>query len=169
MKKTSILFVHENALDDAMALAMIVDKAKKEESSVIEVDLNDWNALNRIETALGEDVEHVMMYYNYSRTARVDEFLRHIDYDKTKLIAVPYATAPCISWTYKADEELARTIQYFTVADRYSLPCIMAYLLLRKMGITDFAHFLARNGAIHLYDITRDEAVIAYLSPRRTS
>lgn len=169
MHQNSLLFLHENTLSDGLALALVSERAKKDGLPVTVVDIAADNAINIVEATFAYS-ETVDVYYRIDMVARVDKLLRDVTYEPYRMFAVPYAAPACVQWTYiGADKELVRTITYLDMADPYSLASIVAYMLMRKMGIIDFANYLMEHGATPLYDIVRDDAVIGYLSPERTS
>lgn len=169
MRQNSILFLHESTLDDGLALALVCERAKNEGLSVTAVDIAADNAVNIAEATFGLS-ETVDVYYRTDMTARVDNFLRNVEYEQYRMFSVPYATPPCVQWSYaNANPELVRTINYLYMADPYSLPSIVAYMLMRKMGVIDFANYIMEHGSTPLYDIVRDDEAIACLSPERTA
>lgn len=158
-----ILFLHNNTLEDGLTYAFICDMAKKASASVTAVDIGADNALNLVEAALQE--KGVRMYFASKISIRVHTLLLDIDYDVNNVLQVPYTSPVSVARTYSPDAALVRTIYDLSAKDAYSLPCVMAYLLMNKLGLIDFGNYLAEHAADG-YDIARDANVVDILAPR---
>lgn len=158
-----ILFLHNNTLEDGLTYALICDMAKQASAPVTAVDIGADNALNLTEAALKET--GVTMYFASKISLKVHTLLLDVEYDPNNVLQVPYTSPASVAWTYTPNPALVMLIYEISEGDAYSLPCVMAYLLMNKLGLIDFGNYLAEH-VTYGYDIARDGNVVDILDPR---